>query len=340
MSTRNQQILLINRPKGMPTEADFKWEEIPIPQPGEGEVLVKTLYLSVDPYMRGRMNDSKSYVAPFELNQPISGGVVGEVVESKAPGLGAGDIVVGMLDWKKYQTVSAHGVKKIDPTVAPITTALGVVGMPGLTAYFGLLDIGKPQPGETVVISGAAGAVGMVVGQIAKIKGCRVVGIAGSDAKIEYLVKQLGFDAAINYKTETNLKAALKEACPNGVDIYFDNVGGEVSDAVMTLINPHARIPLCGQIALYNMEKVAIGPRIQPLLLINKALIKGFIVSDYAERFEEGTRQLALWVKEGKLRYEETIVDGFENTIQAFLGLFSGENLGKQLVKVAEPSKR
>ncbi|MRG27841.1 NADP-dependent oxidoreductase [Laceyella tengchongensis] len=340
MSKRNQQILLINRPKGMPTEADFKWEEIPIPQPGEGEVLVKTLYLSVDPYMRGRMNDSKSYVAPFELNQPISGGVVGEVVESKAPGLGAGDIVVGMLDWKKYQTVSAHGVKKIDPTVAPITTALGVVGMPGLTAYFGLLDIGKPQPGETVVISGAAGAVGMVVGQIAKIKGCRVVGIAGSDAKIEYLVKQLGFDAAINYKTETNLKAALKEACPNGVDIYFDNVGGEVSDAVMTLINPHARIPLCGQIALYNMEKVAIGPRIQPLLLINKALIKGFIVSDYAERFEEGTRQLALWVKEGKLRYEETIVDGFENTIQAFLGLFSGENLGKQLVKVAEPSNR
>lgn len=340
MSTRNQQILLINRPKGMPTEADFKWEEIPIPQPGEGEVLVKTLYLSVDPYMRGRMNDSKSYVAPFELNQPISGGVVGEVVESKAPGLEAGDIVVGMLDWKKYQTVSAHGVKKIDPTVAPITTALGVVGMPGLTAYFGLLDIGKPQPGETVVISGAAGAVGMVVGQIAKIKGCRVVGIAGSDAKIEYLVKQLGFDAAINYKTATDLRAALKEACPNGVDIYFDNVGGEVSDAVMTLINPHARIPLCGQIALYNMEKVAIGPRIQPLLLINKALIKGFIVSDYAERFEEGTRQLALWVKEGKLRYEETIVDGFENTIQAFLGLFSGENLGKQLVKVAEPSKR
>jgi NADPH-dependent curcumin reductase CurA len=212
--------------------------------------------------------------------------------------------------------------------------------MPGLTAYFGLLDIGKPQPGETVVISGAAGAVGMVAGQIAKIKGCRVVGIAGSDAKIEYLVKQLGFDAAINYKTATDLRAALKEACPNGVDIYFDNVGGEVSDAVMTLINPHARIPLCGQIALYNMEKVAIGPRIQPLLLINKALIKGFIVSDYAERFEEGTRQLALWVKEGKLRYEETIVDGFENTIQAFLGLFSGENLGKQLVKVAEPSKR
>ncbi|PRZ12259.1 hypothetical protein CLV36_11524 [Laceyella sediminis] len=339
MSNHNQQILLINRPKGMPTEADFKWEEIPIPQPSEGEVLVKTLYLSVDPYMRGRMNDSKSYVAPFELNQPISGGVVGEVVESKASGLEAGDIVVGMLDWKKYQTVSVQGVKKIDPTVAPITTALGVVGMPGLTAYFGLLDIGKPQPGETVVISGAAGAVGMVVGQIAKIKGCRVVGIAGSDAKVEYLVKQLGIDAAINYKTATNLKAALKEACPNGVDIYFDNVGGEISDVVITLINPHARIPLCGQIALYNMEKVAIGPRIQPLLLINKALMKGFIVSDYAERFEEGTRQLALWVKEGKIRYEETIVDGFENTIQAFLGLFTGENLGKQLVKVAEPSK-
>jgi NADPH:quinone reductase len=340
MSENNQQILLVQRPQGMPTEADFKWEDIPVPQPADGEVLIKTLYLSVDPYMRGRMSDRKSYVPPYELNQPITGGVVGEVIESKATGLSQGDIVVGMLDWKKFQTASAKQVKKIDPTVAPMTTALGILGMTGLTAYFGLLDIGQPKAGETVVISGAAGAVGMVVGQIAKIKGCRVVGIAGSEKKNEYLVNQLGFDAAINYKTTPNLVKALKEACPNGVDIYFDNVGGEISDAVLSLLNPFARIPICGQISLYNLENANVGPRIQPLLLINKALMKGFIVSDYAERFGEGYRQLAEWLQAGKLQYEENIVDGFENTIQAFLGLFTGENLGKQLVKVAEPSMR
>ncbi|MFC7441994.1 NADP-dependent oxidoreductase [Laceyella putida] len=340
MSENNQQILLVQRPQGMPTEADFKWEDIPVPQPADGEVLIKTLYLSVDPYMRGRMSDRKSYVPPYELNQPITGGVVGEVIESKATGLSQGDIVVGMLDWKKFQTASAKQVKKIDPTVAPMTTALGILGMTGLTAYFGLLDIGQPKAGETVVISGAAGAVGMVVGQIAKIKGCRVVGIAGSEKKNEYLINQLGFDAAINYKTTPNLVKALKETCPNGVDVYFDNVGGEISDAVLSLLNPFARIPICGQISLYNLENANVGPRIQPLLLVNKALMKGFIVSDYAERFGEGYRQLAEWLQAGKLQYEENIVDGFENTIQAFLGLFTGENLGKQLVKVAEPSMR
>jgi NADPH-dependent curcumin reductase CurA len=208
--------------------------------------------------------------------------------------------------------------------------------MPGLTAYFGLLEIGQPKPGETVVVSGAAGAVGTVVGQIAKIKGCRVVGIVGSDHKIQYLVEELGFDAAINYKTTPDLRIALAEVCPDGVDIYFDNVGGTISDAVLSLINYRARIPLCGQIALYNLEKADIGPRIQTQLLIRSALMKGYIVSDYKERFDEGLQQLVEWVKQGKLKYKETIVEGFENTVEAFLGLFTGENLGKQLVKVAE----
>lgn len=335
----NQQILLVKRPQGMPTEEDFRLVEGPIPQPEDGEVLVRTLYLSVDPYMRGRMSDRKSYVPPYPLHEVITGGVVGEVVQSKATDLKEGDIVLAHYGWQKYAAVKRSQVRKVNPDIAPITTALGVLGMPGLTAYFGLLEIGQPQPGETVVVSGAAGAVGTVAAQIAKIKGCRVVGIAGSNEKIRYLLDELGLDAAINYKTTPHLKKALAEACPNGVDIYFDNVGGEISDAVMSLLNHGARIPLCGQISLYNLEKADMGPRIQPQLLITSALMKGFIVTDFADRFEEGTRQLALWVKTGQLKYTEHIVEGFENTVKAFLGLFTGENLGKQLVKVAERSR-
>jgi NADPH:quinone reductase len=334
----NKQILLVKRPEGMPTKENFQIIEGPVPEPKMGEVLVRTLYLSVDPYMRGRMSDRKSYVPPYPLNEVITGGVIGEVIQSKASDLDEGDIVIGNLGWKTVQAVDSTRLRKIDRTVAPITTSLGILGMPGLTAYFGLLDIGQPKQGETVVVSGAAGAVGMTVGQIAKIKGCRVVGIAGSDRKIQYLLDELGFDAAINYKTTRDIRKALADACPDGVDIYFDNVGGEISDAVMRLLNPHARIPICGQISLYNLEKADVGPRIQPLLLVNKALMKGFIVSDYAARFDEGITQLAQWFKQGKLKYKENIVEGFENTIDAFLGLFKGENLGKQLVKVAEPS--
>jgi NADPH-dependent curcumin reductase CurA len=334
----NKQILLVKRPEGMPTKENFQIIEGPVPEPKMGEVLVRTLYLSVDPYMRGRMSDRKSYVPPYPLNEVITGGVIGEVIQSKASDLDEGDIVIGNLGWKTVQAVDSSRLRKIDRTVAPITTSLGILGMPGLTAYFGLLDIGQPKQGETVVVSGAAGAVGMTVGQIAKIKGCRVVGIAGSDRKIQYLLDELGFDAAINYKTTRDIRKALADACPDGVDIYFDNVGGEISDAVMRLLNPHARIPICGQISLYNLEKADVGPRIQPLLLVNKALMKGFIVSDYAARFDEGITQLAQWFKQGKLKYKENIVEGFENTIDAFLGLFKGENLGKQLVKVAEPS--
>jgi NADPH:quinone reductase len=333
---KNERILLVNRPKGTPEKSDFRFEETAIPELENDQVLVKTIYLSVDPYMRGRMNDTKSYVPPFELNEVISGGVVGQVIQSRSSELAEGDFVIGNLGWQKYNSVSDASVRKLDPSIAPLTANLGVLGMTGLTAYFGLLDIGNPQEGETVVVSGAAGAVGTIVGQIAKIKGVRVVGIAGSDEKISYLKDGLGFDEAINYKTDDVYKA-LETACPDGVDVYFDNVGGEISDHVLRQINKGARIAICGQIALYNLEKMDVGPRIQSQLLINSALMKGFIVSDYAAHFEEGAVQLAKWLKEGKLSYSENIVEGFENTVDAFLGLFSGENTGKQLVKVAEP---
>jgi NADPH-dependent curcumin reductase CurA len=243
--------------------------------------------------------------------------------------------VVGNLGWQEYSVAGGKEVRKINPDIAPISTALGVLGMTGLTAYFGLLDIGQPKQGETVVVSGATGAVGTIAGQIAKIHGCRVVGIAGSDRKTKYLIDELGFDAAINYRTSHDLKDAVAKVCPNGVDIYFDNVGGDISDAVLSLINNGARIPLCGQISLYNEDRIAIGPRLQPQLLTHGALMKGFLVRSYTDRFDEGTRELAGWLREKKLKYTENIVEGLENTPKAFIGLFAGENLGKQLVKVS-----
>ena len=334
---KNKQILLISRPAGMPTADNFKISDAEVPQPGDGEALIRTLYLSVDPYMRGRMSDRKSYVPPFALNEVITGGFIGEVIESRAAGLQPGDIVTGMLGWQLYSLAKENEVRKIDPKLAPVTTALGVLGMPGLTAYFGLLDIGQPKQDETVLVSGAAGAVGTVVCQIAKIKGCRVVGIAGSDEKNQYLEHELWVDQTINYK-KGDLKQALKDACPSGVDVYFDNVGGEVSDAVMPLINKGARTIICGQISLYNLEQPDVGPRIQPYLLVKSALMKGFIVTDYTARFGEGVSQLAQWLQQGKLKAAENIIEGFENTPRAFLGLFAGENLGKQLVRVADPS--
>jgi hypothetical protein len=338
---KNRQILLASRPEGTPTAENFRLVETEMPEPAEGEVLIRTLYLSVDPYMRGRMSDRKSYVAPFAVNEVITGGVIGEVVESRAGNFQPGDIVTGMLGWQLYSVARAEGgdigsIRKVDPRLAPVTTALGILGIPGLTAYFGLLDIGRPSEGETVVVSGAAGAVGTIVCQLAKLKGCRVVGIAGSDEKNAYLRDALGVDATINYKTAGDVRAALKEACPRGVDVYFDNVGGDISDAVMLHISHGARVVICGLISIYNLERPDVGMRIQPLLLVNSALMQGFIVTDYAPRFAEGIRQLGGWLAEGKLKYAEHIVEGFENTPQAFLGLFTGENLGKQLVKVAD----
>jgi NADPH:quinone reductase len=330
----NRQILFVKRPIGMPDESCFKLVTSEIPQPVNGQVLLRTRFLSVDPYMRGRMNDRRSYVAPFQLNEVLNGGIVGEVIESKLNNFVKGDFIVGNLGWQDYSIANEQEIRKINPEIAPVSTALGVLGMPGLTAYFGLLDIGQPKSGETVVVSGAAGAVGMIVGQIAKIHGCRVIGIAGSDKKTKYLIDELGFDTAINYKAIPHLRKALKEACPAGVDIYFDNVGGDISDAVISLINNNARIPLCGQISLYNEAEIPMGPRLQPRLLTFSALMKGFIVRNYASRFDEGIHQLAQWLKEKKLKYAENVIDGLENTPKAFLGLFSGENLGKQIVKV------
>jgi NADPH-dependent curcumin reductase CurA len=331
----NRQILLVKRPVGIPDESCFKLATSEMPQPTTGHVLVKTKFISVDPYMRGRMNDRKSYVPAFKLNEVLNGATVGEVIESESKSFVKGDFVVGNLGWQDYTVAGENEVRTINPDIAPVSTALGVLGMPGLTAYFGLLDIGQPKQNETVVVSGAAGAVGTIAGQIARIHGCRVVGIAGSEKKTRYLIDELGFDAAINYRDAPNLGAALKKACPDGVDIYFDNVGGDISDAVLSLINNNARIPLCGQISLYNETQISTGPRIQPQLLTHSALMKGFLVHNYAGRFEEGIQQLAGWMKEKKLEYVETIVEGLENAPKAFIGLFAGENLGKQLVKVS-----
>ncbi|WP_462411744.1 NADP-dependent oxidoreductase [Neobacillus sp. Marseille-QA0830] len=335
-NNRNRKILLAGRPKGMPDERHFEMIEEQIPEIKEGEVLIQSLYLSVDPYMRGRMSDAKSYAKPYEVGKPFIGGIVGKVIESKNSRFQVGQHVEGRLEWAEFNVSDGREIRKVNPEWGPITTALHVLGMPGLTAYLGLTLIGQPKEGETVVVSGASGAVGMIVGQIAKLKGCRVVGIAGADDKCRYLTDELGFDAAINYKTAEKLRKALKEACPDGVDVYFDNVGGKVSDAVMSLINFQSRTIICGQISQYNLEMPELGPRVAGQLLTTSSLMKGFIVSDYAEHNKEGLLQLSQWLKEGKIKYRENIVEGFENTVDAFLGLFRGDNIGKQLVKLAE----
>ncbi|HNP20468.1 MAG TPA: NADP-dependent oxidoreductase [Panacibacter sp.] len=328
-----EQFVLASRPKGSPGAENFRKEHIELQPLQDGEVLLKGLYYSVDPYMRGRMNDAKSYAAPFQVDEPIKGGVVAKVLESKAAGFAAGDIVVDMLPWRRETTASAKTLKKIDTTLAPPSYYLGILGMTGLTAYIGLMHIGKPRAGEAVVVSGAAGAVGMVVGQIAKIQGCRVVGIAGSEEKIGLLKNEFGFDEAINYKTTTDMAKAIAEACPAGVDIYFDNVGGEISDAVTLNLNFFARIPLCGQISLYNNTQFSTGPRLQTILLTRSVLMQGFIVSNYQHLFAEGIQHLAQWVKEGKLQFTETFVQGFDQLPAAFLSLFKGDNTGKMIVQ-------
>jgi NADPH-dependent curcumin reductase CurA len=334
--TTNKQITLAVRPVGFPKESDFRLVEAPVPTPGPGQFLVQSLYLSVDPYMRGRMTAAKSYAPPVELGGVMVGGVVGQVVESHHPRFAAGEIVEGYFGWQQYAVSDGAGVRKVDPSLAPISTALGVLGMPGLTAYFGLLEIGKPQPGETVVVSGAAGAVGSLVGQIAKIQGCHVVGIAGTDEKVRHVVEELGFDSAFNYKSARNYRAKLKTLCPQGIDVYFDNVGGAITDAVIPLLNVRARLVICGQISQYNLERPEMGPRWLWALIVKQARAEGFLVFQFADRFEEGIRQMAQWLKEGKLKYRENIIEGLENAPRAFIGMLKGENIGKQLVKVAD----
>jgi len=333
----NKQILLAARPVGFPKDSDFKLIESPIPNAGDGQILVQSIFVSVDPYMRGRMNDVKSYAPPVAIGGVMGGGAVGRVIQSNNAAFKEGDIVEGMFGWQEYAVSNGQGVRKIDPTLAPISTALGILGMPGLTAYFGLLEIGKPQPGETVVVSGAAGAVGSIVGQIAKIKGCRAVGIAGADDKVAYLTDELGFDAAFNYKTVEDYYAKLKELCPRGIDVYFDNVGGAITDAVFRLINTKARISICGQISQYNLEKVELAPRsILTSLLVKQARAEGFLVFQFADRYPGALVQMAQWLNEGKLKYAEDIEEGIENTPRAFMAMLKGRNTGKQLVKVAD----
>jgi len=317
----------------MPTVGNFRFENVELDEMQDNEITVEGLFYSVDPYMRGRMNDAKSYVAPFQIDQPIEGAVVAKVTASKSDNFKTGDVVMGRLSWRVNTITNGKGLYKIDTTVAPSSYYLGILGMTGLTAYFGLTEIGKPKAGETVVVSGAAGAVGMVVGQIAKIYGCQVIGIAGTDKKIKMLKDDLGFDEVINYKTIKNIKEAIAQSCPKGVDVYFDNVGGEISDAVIANINFNARIVLCGQISLYNSTEIAVGPRLQPMLLTRSVLMQGFIIGNYESRFPEGLEQLGQWVKEGKLKSTETIVHGFDKLPAALLGLFKGENTGKMIVE-------
>ncbi len=336
MTEMNRQILLNRRPEGMPVEEDFKLVETELPELKDGEFLAKTIYLSVDPYMRGRMNDRKSYSEPFKLDEVIGGGTVSRVVQSKNPKFKEGDITVGMLGWQEYAISDGKGVRNGVPKGIPMSACLGVLGMPGMTGYFGLLDIAEPKDGETVVVSGAAGAVGSLVGQIAKIKGCRVIGTAGSDEKVNHIVNDLGFDAGLNYKTSQNYYKDLKELCPDGIDVYFDNVGGPMTDAAIALINTHARISICGQIALYNSEKAEEGPRFLWKLIEKQAKIEGFLVFQFVKKYKQAYQDLTQWVKEGKIQYRENITEGIENTPKAFIGMFHGENTGKQIVKVSE----
>lgn len=330
----NKTIVLKSRPKGIPQLSNFELTEEEKPEVMQGEVFLKTLFVSVDPYLRGRMSDADSYVPPFELDKPISSGIVAEVVESKNDNFKKGDFVSDRLEWKEYQVSTGEELQKLDPSIQPLSVYLGIVGMTGMTAYTGLTQIGKPKAGETIVVSGAAGAVGSVVGQIGKIKGCHVVGIAGTDEKVEMLKSKFGFDEAINYNTTKDMNKAIAKTSPNGVDVYFDNVGGTISDAVHRNINQFGRVVVCGAISLYNATELPMGPRVEGLLIRKSALMQGFIVSDFSDKFAEGAQQLGQWLKEGKLTYEETVVEGFENIPQAFIGLFTGKNTGKMIVKV------
>jgi hypothetical protein len=342
----NKQWLLVARPAGEFDESAFKLVETPLLSPKEGEILVRTIWLSLDPYMRGRMREGRSYVPPVQLGAVMEGGTVGEVVESRLANFVPGDIVEGRLGWQEFGISNGRGLRKIDPSLAPISTALGVLGMPGMTAYFGLVDVAQAKAGDTVVVSAASGAVGALVGQIARIKGAaRVVGIAGGRAKCDYCVQDLGFDACLDYhafeRDTGRLIAALREACPAGIDVYFDNVGSWISDAVYPLLNQRARVAICGMIAEYNLERAEQGPRITRHLLVNRARVEGFIVSDFAKRFPEGLAAMAGWIKSGQLKYREDVVEGIERAPAALLRLFRSENFGKQLVRVGDyPARR
>ncbi|HEX4963145.1 MAG TPA: NADP-dependent oxidoreductase [Thermoanaerobaculia bacterium] len=332
-SATNLQIRLAARPQGLPKDSDFQFTEEPIPQPAEGQVLVKNRLLSLDPAMRGWMNDVRSYVPPIGLGEVMRGLTVGEVVESRHPDYKPGDTVSGILGWQRYAVARGKDLNRIPPGIPP-EVALGPLGMTGLTAYFGLLDVGQPKAGETVLVSGAAGAVGSIVGQIAKIHGSRAVGIAGTDEKCRWLTAELGFDAAINYKTAEDLNGEVRAACPKGVDVYFDNVGGEILDTALRNLAFHARVVLCGAISQYNATEPMKGPSHYMALLVQRARMEGFVVIDYAARFPEAQAALGRWLAEGKLHYREDVVEGLENAPRALLRLYDGSNKGKLMVRI------
>jgi NADPH-dependent curcumin reductase CurA len=331
----NRQIRLAARPTGLPKRSDWQFTETPIPAPGDGEVVVRVLYLSLDPAMRGWMNEGKSYIAPVGIGEVMRAGGAGKVVASKHAGFAIGDYVTGSLGVQEYAMLDGTHLTKIDRKLAPLPRFLNTLGMPGMTAYFGLLEVGKPQAGDTVVVSGAAGAVGATVGQIAKIKGCRAVGIAGGTGKCRYLVDELGFDAAIDYKA-VDVRKTLRADCPNGVNVYFDNVGGDILDVVLAQLARHARVVICGAISQYNNTTPIKGPSNYLSLLVNRARMEGMVVFDYASRYAEAAREMAGWMAAGRLKSREDVVEGLETFPETLLKLFNGENFGKLALKVAD----
>jgi len=334
----NRRIVLASRPKGEPRDENFRMESLPVPVPGDGQALMRTIYLSLDPYMRGRMSDGPSYATPVQIGEVMTARTVSEVVESKSAAVQVGDIVLCDAGWQEYTVADGTKVQKLDPSAAPVSTALGVLGMPGLTAYTGLLNIGQPKAGETVVVAAAAGAVGAVVGQLAKIWGCTAIGIAGGPEKCDYVVKELGFDACLDHRSES-LGAELKAACGKGIDIYFENVGGKVFEAVLPLLNPFSRIPVCGLISSYNATELPPGPDQTPILmrsiLTKRLTFRGFIVSDYWSQYPEFFRDVSGWIREGRIKYREDVAEGIEDTVSAFQGLLKGKNFGKMLVRMS-----
>ena len=333
----NRRIVLASRPDGAPNLNNFRLEQCPAPEPANGQVLLRTLWLSLDPYMRGRMSAGPSYAKPVEIGEPMVGGTVNEVLASNRPEFRSHDIVLAYAGWQDYAISDGTGLRKLDPELAPISTALGVLGMPGMTAYSGLLTLGQPKPGETVVVAAASGAVGAVVGQIAKIKGCRVVGIAGGVEKCRYLRDELEFDAAVDHRSP-QFAEHLAKACPMGIDVYFENVGGAVWDAVLPLLNNFARIPVCGLISQYNMTELPPGgdrtPQLFRQVLTRRLSIRGFIVSDFADQTPAFLQDVGTWLRAGKIKFKEDVVDGLENAPEAFIGLLGGRNFGKLLVHV------
>src|SRR5262245_30103680 len=339
MITKNRQILLASRPTGEPTLDNFRMIENEIPQPGKGQMLLRSIYLSLDPYMRGRMNAAKSYAAPVEIGQVMEGRAVAEVTESNLPGYQAGDIVFAAMGWQEFVLSDGQGVRKIDPTLRPLSYALGVLGMPGMTAYTGLLNIGQPKPGETVVVAAASGAVGSVVGQIARIKGCRVIGIAGGPEKCRFVKDELSFDECLDHEAP-DLAGRLAALCPQGIDIYFENVGGAVFDAVLPLLNNFARIPVCGLISHYNATELPPGPDRVPLvmqqILVKRLTFRGFIVWDFASQMPQFLAEMSAWLREGRIKYKEDVTDGLDNAPRELIGLLRGKNFGKKIIRVSK----